>query len=1126
MERTSSSRVVFLLTAAVALMRVPAAYAQSAILNGRIVSESGQPIENGNAFITEMNISVATNAQGRYTITIPAERVRGQTVALKVRAIGHLAQTKDVVLRAGTQTNDFELRRDINRLQEVVVTGVTGATEQKKTTFAITSLDAEQDLTVKPSSALASLADKVPGATVVGSSGRPGTAPSILLRTAHSINTTGRSLSPLIIVDGVLLNGNSTDINPEDIESIEVVKGAAGASLYGSAAGNGVISIKTKRATDASVGLRIDARQELGIDDVQGSYPFPTRHFLLMDETGTRYCIKQTGLPTCARTVDWDTEALRINDVATANTLVPYQLERDYGISATASKAELKGLFMVNQFDHWYNPVDQVKTNNPHTSSTITLTGKQGATGYYVSFNSLIQEGAIKYLKGYDRQTARANVDQQIGSDITMSMQTMFTRSQLYPNGNANNSPWFGLTREHAAANLNAVDSKGRLLYRPDITAEASQDADDNPLYFNSCCYGRTDANRFLGSLSTTWHPMEWLSFESVTSIDERKSTGVQLVDKGYRRTAPSPTSDGFMSASSANDLSYNVLLDGTATHNFGRDLTSRFDARYTYEDQESNGVSASGSTLTLPGLLDLTNATTSLNPGYGQNSQRALAGSVALNLGFKDRYFFDGSTRKDGSSLFGHDQRYHTYYRSSVAWLLSDEPWFSRLADKIDQFKIRAAVGTAGNRPSFDAQYEALRIGTGGSITATTLGNKDLRPETNLETEYGIDMELFHKYGIQLTYARDITTDQILQVPPSVSSGFSSQWKNAGTLDGRTWEASLNIPVVTRKSLLWTSRFNWDQSRSYITRLDVPEFFSGSIRYAVGERFGNVYGKQFVQNCNQLPADFAARCGPGKDWQSNDEGFIVWVGAGNTYADGVTKNLWQAQIGGCVVNGVAVTNITGVKNCLAAGGKVNTPWGQPTVNWGMLQAIRDSSGVERQMLLGNSQPLWKIGWSHNIQYKRLTVYGLVDKLFGNRIYNEDRHWSWGDFMTKDEQQDGKSVANAKPIGYYWRAPSPENAAGVGGFYDVLGANTKSFEDGSYIKLREFSLSYNVGSLPRVPGNWSVSVVGQNLYTWTNFTGWDPDQGSSGSPASQIYSSQSSAYPQSRNFRVTFGSKF
>jgi hypothetical protein len=288
------------------------------------------------------------------------------------------------------------------------------------------------------------------------------------------------------------------------------------------------------------------------------------------------------------------------------------------------------------------------------------------------------------------------------------------------------------------------------------------------------------------------------------------------------------------------------------------------------------------------------------------------------------------------------------------------------------------------------------------------------------------------------------------------------------------------------------------------------------------------VYGKRFVQSCDQLPADFAARCGPGKDWQANDEGFIVWVGAGNTYADGITKNLWQAQIGGCMLNGVAVTNITGVKNCLAAGGTPNTPWGQPIVHWGMLQAIRDSSGVERQMLLGNSQPLWKIGWSHNIQYKRLTVYALVDKLFGNHIYNEDRHWSWGDFMTKDEQQDGKSVANAKPIGYYWRAPSPDNAAGVGGFYDVLGANSLTFENASFVKLREISGAYNIGRIPKLAGDWTIAAVGRNLYTWTKYKGWDPEIGDSGGNANSgaVVGVQAYQYPPTRQFTLTLSSKF
>src|SRR5205085_11732055 len=227
-------------------------------ITGRVLAESGQPIENANAIITELNISVGTNAQGRYSIVVPGERVRGQTVTLRIRAISHLAVSRQINVTAGTQPLDFTLQRDVNRLQEVVVTGVTGATEQKKTTFAITSLNSEQDLVVKPASALASIAGKVPGATVVGANGRPGTAPSIVLRGAHSIKASRRDQGPLVIVDGILLNGNSTDINPEDIESIEVVKGAAGASIYGSRAQNGVISIRTKRAETGSPGLRVE----------------------------------------------------------------------------------------------------------------------------------------------------------------------------------------------------------------------------------------------------------------------------------------------------------------------------------------------------------------------------------------------------------------------------------------------------------------------------------------------------------------------------------------------------------------------------------------------------------------------------------------------------------------------------------------------------------------------------------------------------------------------------------------------------------------------------------------------------------------------------------------------------
>ena len=331
-----------------------------------MLADGGQPLENANAVITELNLSVGTNAQGRYAITVPAERVRGQTVTVRIRAISYLAATREVVLTAGTHTVDVTLKRDINRLEEVVVTGVTGATEQQKNDLR----GHVAQLRARPRREAGERAGvdrrKVPGATVVGGNGRPGTAPSIVLRGAKSINASGRDQGPLIIVDGILLNGNSTDINPEDIESIEVVKGAAGASIYGSRAAERRHLDQDEARRRRRAGLRIDARQEAGADDIQGSYPFPTRTIMMLDETGTRYCVKNSAFPSCSRTIDWDTEVLRINSVQNPTVAASNTIERDYGLSSNPTKTELKGLFEVNQWPKMYNPVDRIKTNEPH----------------------------------------------------------------------------------------------------------------------------------------------------------------------------------------------------------------------------------------------------------------------------------------------------------------------------------------------------------------------------------------------------------------------------------------------------------------------------------------------------------------------------------------------------------------------------------------------------------------------------------------------------------------------------------------------------------------------------------------------------------------------------------------
>src|SRR5262249_7038476 len=157
----------------------------------------------------------------------------------------------------------------------------------------------------------------------------------------------------------------------------------------------------------------------------------------------------------------------------------------------------------------------------------------------------------------------------------------------------------------------------------------------------------------------------------------------------------------------------------------------------------------------------------------------------------------------------------------------------------------------------------------------------------------------------------------------------------NGGTLDGKTWELSLHLPVIATRTFRWTAQLSWDRNRTYISRLDVPSYnvnlFSNgggvNLRIAPGERYGTIYRRRFVTGCSELPPPFAAQCGSGQEWQVNDEGYVVWVGQGHSPRDGVALNLWQATRPGCIRQGVVIV-VDGEVACRQAGGTVNSPWG------------------------------------------------------------------------------------------------------------------------------------------------------------------------------------------------------
>jgi hypothetical protein len=437
----------------------------------------------------------------------------------------------------------------------------------------------------------------------------------------------------------------------------------------------------------------------------------------------------------------------------------------------------------------------------------------------------------------------------------------------------------------------------------------------------------------------------------------------------------------------------------------------------------------------------------------------------------------------------------------------------------------VRASRGTAGGRPRFIAQYETYNLNATGP-TLGQAGNSKLKPETTTETEVGTDFTLFNRVGIEATYAFSDTKDQILEVNTPSSLGFATQWQNAGTLSNKTWELAVNVPVINRRNVSWSLRGSWDRTRTYITELFAPEYVTdGGTGQGTGSfflitdrtdksngfqvnRFGNIWGRRFYRKCNQLPTSIQGQCCEGKAYQVNDQGWVVWTGEGNSWRDGITKNLWQT-------------------NLPAAQSPWNQPlyFGHPIVDRPLRGEPGEKSGILQ--VLGNTLPDYRFTIGNNFRYKKLSVYAALDATMGHEINNQGEGWGLLDLSSSYFDQGSHTVETAKPIGYGWRAGGSE-AGGSGGFYDLLGPNTYNVENGSYAKIREVNISYALGKM-RGLGDLTLGLVGRNLYTFTNYSGYDPETGATGgnnNSVGLINQTDAFDFPTLRSFTFMVSTRF
>ena len=269
----------------------------------------------------------------------------------------------------------------------------------------------------------------------------------------------------------------------------------------------------------------------------------------------------------------------------------------------------------------------------------------------------------------------------------------------------------------------------------------------------------------------------------------------------------------------------------------------------------------------------------------------------------------------------------------------------------------------------------------------------------------------------------------------------------------------------------------------------------------------GNVWGRKYYKACGDMPASVQTSCGEGKAYQVNDQGWVVWTGEGNSYKDGITKNLWQTKLS-----------------------SANSPWnyplqfGHPIIDRPLKGAVGE--GVGTNHILGNSLPNFRFGFNNTITYKKLSLYALLDGTIGHKIQNQGEGWGLLDFSSGYFDQGGNTVETAKPIGYGWRVGGPEGA-GSGGFYDLLGPNSYNVENGSYAKFREMSLTYQMGKVRGV-GDWTISAIGRNLFTFTKYSGYDPEVGVNGGQAGSGLINQVDAFgfPTLRTYTLSINTRF
>jgi TonB-linked SusC/RagA family outer membrane protein len=1006
-------------------------------IKGKVTGENGVGIPDITISINPGSSGTSTDALGNYSIFM----AKSGTYKVSASGIGKKSVTKTITTSGIEVTVDFTLTNDALGLDEVIVTGTSAGTTRKQLGSYVSTVRSDQ-LKSGTGSVLAALQGKTAGAQISQNSGDPGGGISVRLRGISSISG---SSEPLYIVDGVIVNNATTrvtntsgnydgqtfvgtigqnrmaDINPADIERIEVLNGAAAAAIYGSRANAGVIQIFTKRGSMGAPAISFST--SLMSSALRKSVP--------VNQSPVKF-----GGPT-------DGVGAQTQDILTP------------ALTNTTS---------VNRYD--YN--DYIFRKAIGTDNNVSISGGKDKTKYYASASYFDNEGIVKNTN-FKRYSFRVNLEQALGNKVNFNIGLNYINSlsKEKPDGNSFFSPlnsiniianFHDIQTRDALGNIQAIGERGRA----------------NPVSVIEDIKQQQETNRLIANLGLKVRPFKGLSLDYTLGFDQYGQRGTTFippfaynVSTGFFGGGATldPTLNGYASAATDNFFQVNNEVNATYKFNINKDIVSTSQVGYSVQ-YEKNGYTMLQGRGMAP-FVQTVNGASTIIQGADDRSELSVSGYYAQqNFAYKTLFFVTGAIRVDGSSVFGKDQRNQKYAKASASYVISEhEFWQHMPLHKYWNFaKLRVAYGESGNLTGIGA-YSRFNSYSSNSFNArtalsssATLANTNVKPERQKELEFGVELGfLAGRVNFQANIYNKKVEDLLINRLIAPTTGFSSLLDNFGSLENKGYELMLTGKPLQCKDFNWTISGIYNHNRNKAVKIGqaltlLSTNQGAPVAIIEGQPIGVFYGAYFALDAN----------------------------------GGLVKNASGYPQG---------------ERGLQTGALTYTVTRDPTTG------LPVTTNPLLRKIIGDPNPDYTTTLVNEFSYKKASLRIQLDAVKGVEVFNADWRTRQGVGNGKEAEKEQTGVY---PRGY------------INSFYGTI--EEWRIDDGSFVKLREISLSYSLGKI-KCFKDITASVSGRNLKSWDNYKGYDPEV-NSGGQSTILRGIDFGSIPIPKTFSVSLSAKF